>query len=140
MPSQLPPEVLQALRDDDERNGAMRSHLIMREDVAKAILVVMSARRVEWRKPRKKQPPIDGHVGDLWDWAYSGVVWAQMELKRATKNPLPLIDPAVNVIKASRMMLPDGTPSKWARAIIEAEVADRVRKLRGPQKKEPPKK
>lgn len=137
MPSQLPPELLQALRDDDERNGAMRSHAIIKKDAAKQVLVVTSGRHIAWRKPRSKQPPLDGHIGDLWDWAYEGVVWG--DLKRATSLEALTIGEAIELIKASRMMLPDGTPSKWARAIIEAEVADHVRKLRG-QKKEPPKK
>jgi hypothetical protein len=126
--------VLQILREDDERNGAMRSHAIIDNDPAKSILVVLSSRRVSWEQPKREQPPLDGHVGDLWDWAYQGMMLMPPAIAEDAGVGPAITEGALRVIKAARMIFPDGTPSKWARAIIEAEVADRVRKLRGPKK------
>ena len=128
MPDSIPPEVMDVLRQDDEANGAIRVHSLMDDDDAKTLIVYLAVAGTKWSTPETSMPPL-ADVAALWEWAWAGAEVDFDAARSGARLPGNLAESALSRIRAHRLAFPDGQPSKWARAVVEAEVFARIQKL-----------
>lgn len=134
MSSPIPADIMEALRRDDEQNGAVRAYGITDDSRAKLILSILASITIPW-SPDDSPVPDLADVPALWEWCWRGSKVDMKHLDRMLVIGTSELSQRIDKIKALRMLFPDGTMSRWAKAIIEAEVMASVRKIESKQKK-----
>lgn len=120
------PEILKPYLDadgeqkDNARKKAWASAILIDRPDLRATIIAFGHIPIRWNRP-PGTPPKDERI--LWQWAWEGVTFSMTELAIAAGLDERTADMAIETLKGSRLIFPDGQVSMWAKVVLEAEVA-----------------
>lgn len=112
----------------DEEDGGLETpesvYSIMNDEVAKAILSVWQAYPITWT-PTTDSAPED--LNARWEWLWAGCGIDTTLLAKKVGMPKFLVAQRFEILKTARLIYPDGAISRYASAIMRADVSRRLR-------------
>lgn len=107
-------------QEDHAKKKAWASAILIDRPDLRSTIIAFGHIPTRWSRP-PGTPPKDDRL--LWQWAWDGVVFSMTELAIAAGLDERAADLAIESLKGSRLIFPDGRVSMWAKVVLEAEVA-----------------
>lgn len=106
---------------DNARKKAWASAILIDRPDLRSTIVAFGHIPISWKRPPGTPPTRDDRL--LWEWAWDGVTFSMTDLAIAAGLDERTADLAIESLKGSRLIFPDGRVSMWAKVVLEAEVA-----------------